>query len=521
MAKPFDPDAYLKSKNSFDPDAYLASSKQEYSDVPGASGNISTAAPKERSFLEKAEGIGEAALTSATGATTGALGYALGSVQDAVDKVTGGEDRNLRGQYADALTNTPESEAGQEYVQAIGDTLGVLPPVLGNAPAVGANALRSKNPLLNAAKDSNQNLFEQKIQAAEIPANKVKQAGEVVKQGFDESVTNVIANASPADKRAMRKQLNIIERGDVDAKFKAKNRAADVVGDSLLKPIKFVKSNNKQAGQQLNRIANSLKGQKTDISNAKNAFYDDLIDLGISLDDDGKPNFTGSQIETIAPARKLVKDISLRLERQPNPDALQAHRLKQFIDENVSFGKKAAGLGGKTETIAKSFRKNINEGLSEQFPRYMEANKRYSDTVQALDNIQDSAGRKVDFFADNSDKAIGTILRSLMNNTKGRAALMNSVEGIQDTAKKYGGSFDDDILTQMLFADELGAVFGDGARTSLRGETRKSGVDSAVDISQMSIPGVIGTGVKAGARKLSGINKKNQIKAIKKLLAED
>ncbi len=520
MTETFDPDAYLSSTSIFDPDAYLSSSSPEYSDVPGAPGNISTAAPKERSFLEKAEGIGEAALTSATGATTGALGYALGSVQDAVDKVTGGEDRNLRGQYADALTNTPESEAGQEYVQAIGDTLGVLPPVLGTAPAVGANALRSKNPLLNAAKDSNQNLFEQKIQAAEIPANKVKQAGEVVKQGFDESVTNVIANASPADKRAMRKQLNIIERGDVDAKFKAKNRAADVVGDSLLKPIKFVKSNNKQAGQQLNRIANSLKGQRTDISNAKNAFYDDLIDLGVSFDD-GKPNFTGSQIETISPARKLVKDISLRLERQPNPDALQAHRLKQFIDENVSFGKKAAGLGGKTEAIAKSFRKNINEGLSEQFPRYMEANRRYSDTVQALDNIQDSAGRKVDFFADNSDKAIGTILRSLMNNTKGRAALMNSVEGIQDTAKKYGGSFDDDILTQMLFADELGAVFGDGARTSLRGETRKSGVDSAVDISQMSIPGVIGAGVKAGARKLSGINKKNQIKAIKKLLAED
>ena len=114
-----------------------------YSDVPGSAGNVSTAAPTERSFLEKAEGVGEAALTSLTGATTGAIGYGLGSVQDAVDKVTGGEDRKFREQYADALTNTPESEAGQEYVQAIGDTLGVLPPVLGTAPAVGANALRS------------------------------------------------------------------------------------------------------------------------------------------------------------------------------------------------------------------------------------------------------------------------------------------------------------------------------------------------------------------------------------------
>ena len=174
MAETFDPDAYLNSASTFDPDAYLSGANTEYSDVPGAAGNVSTAAPKDRSFLEKAEGVGEAALTSLTGATTGALGYGIGSIQDAVDKLSGGEDRKFREQYADALTNTPESEAGQEYVEAIGDTLGVLPPVLGTAPTVGANALRSKNPLLNAAKDNNQNIFEQKIQAAEIPANKIK-----------------------------------------------------------------------------------------------------------------------------------------------------------------------------------------------------------------------------------------------------------------------------------------------------------------------------------------------------------
>ncbi len=129
-------------------DAEIARRQSIYSDVPDADGNISTAEPTERSFLEQAEGVGEAALTSLTGATTGAIGYGLGSVQDAIDKVTGGEDRKLREQYADALTNTPESEAGQEYVKAIGDTLGVLPPVLGTAPAVGANALRS-TPIAN------------------------------------------------------------------------------------------------------------------------------------------------------------------------------------------------------------------------------------------------------------------------------------------------------------------------------------------------------------------------------------
>ena len=95
---------------------------------------------------------------------------------------------------------------------------------------------------------------------------------------------------------------------------------------------------------------------------------------------------------------------------------------------------------------------------------------------------------------------------------------MNAIDNIEATAKKFGGAFDDDILTQMLFADELDAVFGTGARTSLRGEIRKAGIDTAIDISQMTIPGALAIGAKAGAKRLRGINEKNQLKAIKNLL---
>ena len=69
-----------------------------------------------------------------------------------------------------------------------------------------------------------------------------------------------------------------------------------------------------------------------------------------------------------------------------------------------------------------------------------------------------------------------------------------------------------------MFADEIDAVFGGGARTSLRGEIRKAGVDTAIDVSQMTAAGALAVGAKAGARKLRGINEKNQLKAIKKLL---
>ncbi len=132
--------------------------------------------------------------------------------------------------------------------------------------------------------------------------------------------------------------------------------------------------------------------------------------------------------------------------------------------------------------------------------------------------MQDVAGRKLDFSGPNADKAAGVLLRSQTNNTKGRANLLTSIKNLEDTAQKYGGSFDDDILNLSIFSDELDAVFGSGARTSLRGEVGKAGVDTAIDVSQMTIPGALAVGAKAGAKRLRGINEANQLKAIKNLL---
>ena len=71
----------------------------------------------------------------------------------------------------------------------------------------------------------------------------------------------------------------------------------------------------------------------------------------------------------------------------------------------------------------------------------------------------------------------------------------------------------------MLFEDELEAVFGGGARTSLKGEVKKANIESAIDVSQMSIPGALAVGAKAGIKRMRGINEKNQLKAIKALLS--
>jgi len=455
----------------------------------------------------------------------------------------------------EALTFQPRTEIGQAQQQVIGETLApvgealssaerflgegaleltgspaiatvahAIPTVIGEALGLkGLSKLSgSKSPLAQKiASEPTPNIqksFTKKLGNDRFSPRIFGMVKEARKQGFDEGMTTVIANASPIDKRRMLQMVNTLEKGKADSLFEAKNRPADIAGDSLLRKVDFVKSNNKQAGQQLNRVAKSLKGKEVDIADPINKFFDDAKSIGVTFSENGKPIFEGSQIETIAPAKKLIKDISLRIKRQPTPDALQAHQFKKFIDENVTFGKVAQGLGGKTERIAKDLRKGVNNTLGGQFDKYKEANTRFADTIQALDSLQDAAGKKIDFFGPNADKATGTVLRRLMSNAQGRVTLMDAIDNIETTAKRYGGSFDDDILTQMLFADELDSIFGSGARTSLKGEVKKAGVESAIDISQMTIPGALATGAKAGARRLRGINEKNQLKAIKNLL---
>jgi len=489
----------------------------------------------ERTIGETLEGLGEAALTLGTGALFGAPAFAAGTVEGAFKELTGqiprGEGVKIAQKRAESVTNLPESEAGQDFVKKIGDTLGALPPTGltgGVIPKIAAPAFKlpqSKNKILNdlgeAAPESLKKNFEKKLGNDKFEPRIFGLVKEARKQGFDDSVTTLIANASKTDRRKMAQMVSIVEGGKGDARAKALIRTSDVAGDALVKKIDFVKGNNKQSGRQLGRIAKGLKGKEVDIDNPVKKFLNDLDNLGVTIDDKGKPIFEGSQIEGVKPAESLINKVVLRLKRNPNPDGREAHLLKKFIDENIAFGKSAAeGLSGKTESVVKSLRKGINDSVSDISERYKQANKQFSDTITSLDELQDVAGRKLDFSGPNADKAAGVLLRSQTNNTKGRANLLTAIENLENTAHKYGGSFDDDILNLSIFSNELDAVFGGGASTSLRGEVAKAGVDTAVDISQMTLPGAVAVGVKAGARRLRGINEMNQLKAIKKLLKQ-
>lgn len=345
---------------------------------------------------------------------------------------------------------------------------------------------------------------------------------EAIKQGFDSGTVAAVAGASTADKLKMAKMVEVMKKGKENALYAVKNRPSDIAGDSLLERVNYVKKINREAGSQLDDVAKSLKGKPVNFDQPVQNFIDNLDDMGITIDRNLKPVFTGSDVEGLAGPIAAINNVVKRLTSGPRgkaPDAYELHRMKKYIDENVTYGSTGEGLKGKTEGILKQLRRDLDTTLDNNFPEYNNVNTRYSDTVTALDALQDVAGRKMDLFGPQAEKATGTLLRRLMSNAQSRINLSDAVDSLERMAKKYGAVYDDDISTQMLFADELDSVFGPVARTSLAGETAKGFRKGAeVVTGQKTAAGMVAEAGAAAAEKLRGINEENAFKSISELL---
>jgi len=340
-----------------------------------------------------------------------------------------------------------------------------------------------------------------------------------IRQGFDQGVIASVKASSPLDRSRMVEMMDILEKGKADALYAVVNRPSDVAGNSLLQRVNYIKDINRQAGSELDGIAQDLRGQTVDYSSVVNSFVTRLDDIGVKMDNDLKPIFEGSDIEGVVPAQNAINNVINRMKSGDGPDAYDLHRMKKFIDEQVTYGKASEGLAGKTENILKGLRRDLDSTLDTNFPEYNRVNTAYSDTVGALDTLQSSVGKKMDLFGDNADRAVGTVLRRLMSNAQSRINILDSVQDIESVTRKYGGEFDDNIQVQMLFADELDSVFGPVARTGFQrsvGEGVKYGVEAATG--QKTGIGMLAEAAGAMTNKARGINNENAFKAIRKLL---
>lgn len=365
-------------------------------------------------------------------------------------------------------------------------------------------------------------------------------ATEAINQGFDEGVIAAVKASSPQDQAKMLEMVNIKQKGNKNKLAAMRNRPTDVVGNSLMDRVRVIQSANRRAGKELEGVANSLKGEAVDFSPAVNSFMDNLEGMGVSIGDDLKPNFAGSDIEGIPAAENAINNVVRRMTGKTAPDAFDVHRMKKFIDEHVTFGKSAEGLAGKTEGVLKSLRRDLDSVLDTNFPEYNRVNTDYAETIGALDALQDVAGRKMDLTGPNADKATGQLMRRVMSNAQSRVNLVDAIDQIEGVANKYvsaapvaeiGGvkllaesgakskkGFTDDLLAQVLFADELDAVFKPSARTSFENLASRQVSKAAEAATSAGRGNLVVEAAGKAAQKARGISEENAFKAIIELL---
>jgi hypothetical protein len=354
-----------------------------------------------------------------------------------------------------------------------------------------------------------------------VPDN---EAASAIKQGWKDGAVASIKAATEKDRNAMTKMLNIFKMGEKRESFRAMNRPADILGDTVQSRVDFLANANQQAGKAIDRIANTrLRGQSVEYDPAINSFLDELGALGVKveLDQNGvaKAILQGSDIQGDKAAQRILNTVLERLSTAKAPDAYGVHTAKRFIDTQVNYGKKnlANPLTSQAERALKNLRRNLNQSLGEKFPVYKAANEKYADTITVLDDLQKAAGTQIDFDSPNANKALGTAMRKLTSNYGTRANLIDSLDQANQVASKYGMKLDDDIVNQLIFVNELDRMFGAAADTSLKGQMSQA-LETGVEIARGNAAQRAMELVAEKAQNLRGVNKENAIKAMEEIL---
>ena len=352
-------------------------------------------------------------------------------------------------------------------------------------------------------------------------------AREAVKQGLPEADVGMLKNVSGTDAQKMIKMLDTRVKGETDRLFGATNRATDVSGETGMNLARHLETTNKEAAQKLNSVAKALAGRKADPSKALTSFGEAMDGHGITIKKGGALEFKGSDFEGVPSTQKLITTIWDRTMRAVKTgDAYQLHRLKTFIDENVTYGKQVEGLSGKAERLVKGLRKGIDEALDTKFPTYNKVNTQFSETINEMNALADYLGVDFKMGKEFANMKMGTKLRGLMGNRQSRGAMLQTLKTAQEVARKYGYKADDDIVSQSVFSNLLEDLFGAEANTGFRGEIEGAlkGVgdlaSAGADIAKGGM-GFVSGPIKAGKFILDatrGISQENKVAALRALL---
>ncbi len=322
---------------------------------------------------------------------------------------------------------------------------------------------------------------------------------EAVRQGYRPGDVASAKNTNIQTKNKMAEMLKIKRRIQGDSSVALEIRPSKIAGDELMKRFEFIRNKANGLREDLNAIARGehapgalpgpgirpgLKGLEIDVSAIEESVLEGLRKINIDIPEDvladttklaehfkGKGAFVGSDISKDRTSQRVIRDTLDLLSEPGEADALRAHRIKRQIDTMIDFRKKESkGLTDSGENFAKTIRRSLNDSIREVNPRYAQVNDELSRALKSMNNFRDAMPKKVSFFDDNLEEAVGQELRKILSNYNSRQGIMNAIKSLDDTSRHFGGEFDTDVNKLVMFNNTLDDRFGATARGSLKGE---------------------------------------------------
>jgi hypothetical protein len=305
-----------------------------------------------------------------------------------------------------------------------------------------------------------------------------------------------------------------------DSRYGQTRQVTDVVGESALKRVEAIDKINQVAGRQIDKAAQSLKGVKVDVTREVDEFTDSLAGIGVKIEPTSKGvkiNYKDSDFEGMKKSQKVINNVVSRMYNTKSPNAYDVHRMKKFIDNNVTFGGGKTGAEGKAESLIKGLRRNLDGYLDGISKNYDKANTKYADTVTVLNDVKGVAGKN-----GINARTLGLLANRVDSRAVSSARIGDIYSSLDDVAAKYGVRFKDSVSDLHIIANSIDNTLPNVVNNSLQGQVGNAAskaLDKGAELSQSTVFGSALRAGKAGIDKFSKDKSVNaQIKALKDLL---
>lgn len=287
-------------------------------------------------------------------------------------------------------------------------------------------------------------------ESGDLITNKAaKQAVKILGDDIESLKTaSLVSSMSPASKAGVNKMLDIVAGSRKSARFADANRIESVVGDAIGQRARAIVSINQTAGKNIGRIATGLKNKPVNIDKASDTFFNKMDETGVKFfeNDAGRltPDFDNAKF--VGGGKDQIEKIANFLQDSKGMGFKDAHELKQFIREGVSFGKGTeSALSNKSAGILKETSADIADILGKESNAYRLANKKFSDTIEIKNALDDLAGKDIDLFGDASGSALGLKARRILSNATSGDKINQTLANADKVLKDLGITFKNDV----------------------------------------------------------------------------